>query len=243
MAATTLLTWQPAAAWHWLAHSTLWGLVLTLAAYGLGRWLYARTGWAVLQPVVVAIVAIIAILATTGISYEQYFASSQFIHFLLGPATVALALPLHAQLPRLKATLLPLSIGVGVGAVVSAVSAIVLTAQTGGDRQLQITMAPKAATTPVSIAIAEQLGGLPSLTAVVTVLAGISGAMFGPWVLDRLRISDAAARGVAIGAASHGLGTSRALLESETAGAFSAVSMGLSALATSVVVPLVLLVL
>jgi putative effector of murein hydrolase len=103
-------------------------------------------------------------------------------------------------------------------------------------------MAPKAATTPVSIAMSEQVGGIPALTAVLTILAGITGAVAGPWVLDRLRIRDPRARGIALGAVSHGIGTSRALLESRTEGAFSGLSMALTALATSALVPLVLLI-
>ena len=107
----------------------------------------------------------------------------------------------------------------------------------------QLTMAPKAATTPVSIAVSDQIGGIPPLTAVLTILAGITGAVVGPWLLDRLRIRDPRARGLALGAASHGIGTARALRESSVEGAFSALAMGLTALATSVLVPVVLLVL
>ena len=129
------------------------------------------------------------------------------------------------------------------GAVVSVVAAVLVTRIAGGSRVLELTMAPKAATTPVSIAVAEQIGGIPALTAVVTIVAGITGAVLGPWLLDRLRIVDPRARGVALGVSSHGIGTSRALQESRTEGAFSGLSMALSALATSILVPLVLLVL
>jgi putative effector of murein hydrolase len=137
----------------------------------------------------------------------------------------------------------PILTGVVAGAVASIGSAVLVTRVAGGSRALELTMAPKAATTPVSIAVSDQIGGIPPLTAVLTILAGITGAAVGPWLLDRLRIRDPRARGLALGAASHGIGTSRALRESGVEGAFSALAMALTALATSVLVPLVLLLL
>lgn len=238
-----LLTWQPAAAGEWLVTSPLFGLTATMAAYALGRWLHARTGNPLLQPVLVAIVVVSAVLLLADIDYADYLTGGVLIGFWLGPATVALALPLHHEWERIRTAALPVGVAVITGATAAIVTAIGVTAVTGGDRALQMTMAPKSATTPVSIAIAEQIGGIPALTAIVTIITGILGAMVGPWLLDRCGITDLRARGVALGSSAHGVGTSRALLESRTEGAFSAVAMGLTAVATSVLVPLVLLLL
>ena len=234
---TPLVGWHPHETWHWLTTSPLFGLTLTLLAYAAGRWVQRRTGHPVFQPVLVAIVLVGAVIVLADVPYRDYLTGGSFVGFWLGPATVALALPLHQEWHLVRRAALPILTGVLVGAVVSIGSAVLVTGLAGGSRELQLTMAPKAATTPVSIAVSAQVGGLPALTAVVTIIAGITGAMAGPWVLDRLGVRDLRARGIALGAVSHGVGTSRALLESRTEGAFSALAMALTALATSVLVP------
>jgi predicted murein hydrolase (TIGR00659 family) len=240
---TPLVGLHPQETWDWLTASPLFGLTLTLAAYAVGRWAHRRTGHPVLQPVLVAIVLVGAVLLVADVPYRDYLAGGSFVSFWLGPATVALALPLHQEWHLVRRAAVPVLTGVVAGAVVSTCSAVLVTRLAGASDALQLTMAPKAATTPVSIAISEQIGGIPALTAVLTIIAGITGAVAGPWLLDRLRIRDPRARGIALGAVSHGIGTSRALQESRTEGAFSALSMALTALATSLLVPLVLLVL
>jgi predicted murein hydrolase (TIGR00659 family) len=238
-----LVGWQPGEAWDWLRVSPLLGLGLTLGGYAVGRWAHRRTGNPVLQPVLVAIVLVAAVLLVADIPYRDYLVGGSFVSFWLGPATVALALPLHHEWHLVRRAALPVLTGIVAGAVVSIAAAVLVTEVSGGSRALQLTMAPKAATTPVSIAISDQIGGIPALTAVLTIVAGITGAVAGPWLLDLLRVRDPRARGLALGAASHGIGTSRALQESRTEGAFSALSMALTALATSILVPVVLLVL
>ena len=235
--------WHPQQTWDWLTRSPLLGLTLTVAGYAVGRWVHRRTGSPVLQPVLVAVVLVAVVLLVADVPYRDYLRGGDDIGFWLGPATVALALPLHEEWHLVRRAALPVVVGIGTGALVSVVSAVLVVRMTGGSRVLELTMAPKAATTPVSIAVSGQIGGIPALTAVVTVVAGITGAVVGPWLLDRLRVRDPRARGLALGAVSHGIGTARALQESRTEGAFSALSMALSALATSVLVPLVLLVL
>jgi predicted murein hydrolase (TIGR00659 family) len=238
---TVLVGWHPHETWNWLVTSPLFGITLTLAAYAVGRWAHRRTGAAVLQPVLVAIVLVSAVLLIGDVSYDDYLVGGGYVGFWLGPATVALALPLHHEWHLVRRAAIPILTGVTAGALVSISAAVQATRIAGGARDLQLTMAPKAATTPVSIAISDQIGGIPALTAVLTIIAGITGAVAGPWVLDRLRIRDLRARGIALGAVAHGIGTSRALLESRTEGAFSALSMALSALATSILVPVLLL--
>lgn len=227
----------------WLVTSPLFGILVTLAAYAAGRWAQRRTGSPLVQPVFVAIVLIGGLLMAFDIDYADYLDGAAYVGFWLGPATVALALPLHAELALVRRTALPLVVGLLAGTVVSIVSAVLFTRWAGGTEALQLTMAPKAATTPVSIAIAEGIGGIPALTAVITIVAGIIGAMIGPWVLDRVGVRDKRARGIALGTTSHGIGTARALQESVTEGAFSALCMALAALVTSAFVPLLLLIL
>lgn len=225
----------------WLRTSPLLGLFLTLLGYRLGTEVRRLTGdHALAQPVLIAIIFIGGALALLQVDYADYLQGAGIIAFFLGPATVALAVPLHRQAHHLGRMLVPMLIALPVGALVSIVSSVVAVRLLGGDRLLEITMAPKAATTPVSLAVSDAIGGLPSLTAVLAIVVGILGAVAAPAVLTAARIHDRRARGLAIGAVSHGIGTSRALKEDATEGAFSGLSMGLTALLISVLVPTVL---
>jgi predicted murein hydrolase (TIGR00659 family) len=225
-----------------VVESPLLLVLLTLLGYRAGQLLRDRTGGHPLaQPVLTAIVVTAAVITALDVDYATYARGSELISFWLGPATVALAVPLHRQVRRLRGVAVPMLVAIPLGACVSIASAYLLVTALGGGEELALTLAPKAATTPVSIALSEQVGGIPALTAVFTILAGILGAIAGPAVLTWARVRDPRARGLAMGASSHGVGTSRALTEDETEGAFSGLSMGLSALATSVLLPLVLL--
>ncbi len=216
----------------------LW-LVVTLLAYQLGLWLRERTGSHPLaQPVLVAIVLVGGLVVLLDVDYAAYADDTALITFVLGPATVALAVPLHRQLARLRGFVLPLLSAVVAGAVVSVAAAVGLVRLLGGDDLLALSMAPKATTTPVSIAVSDTLGGLPPLTAALTITAGILGAVAGPGVLSLLRVRDHRARGLAVGSASHGIGTGRMIVDHPVEGAFSGLAMGLTALVTSVVAPL-----
>jgi predicted murein hydrolase (TIGR00659 family) len=228
----------------WLRTSPLFFVLLTLAAYRLGRELKDRTGGhALAQPVLVAMVVIGLALSALDVDYPTYRDGTELIAFWLGPAIVALAVPLHRNVHRLRGFVVPMLIAIPVGAVVSIVLAVVLVRVFGGSEELALTMSPKAATTPVSLALSEENGGIPALTAVFSIVIGIVGAIIGPAVLTLLRVRDRRARGLAMGAVSHGVGTSRSLHDDETEGAFAGLSMGLTALATSLLLPLVLLLL
>lgn len=227
-----------------LRDSPLTWIFLTVLAYRLGLWIRERShGHPLAQPVLVAAGLLIAMLAFTGIDYYTYMQGGALIHLVLGPATVALAVPLHRQAHHLREMALPLSVALPAGAVVSIGSAVLTVRALGGGEALEHTIAPKAATTPVAIAIAEGIGGVPALVAVFTMLAGMLGAVFGPWLLDRLGIDDRRVRGLAMGAVSHGVGTSRSLHDHLTEGAFAGLAMGLTALLTSLLVPVVIAVL
>lgn len=228
--------------WEWLRASPLLGLFLTLLGYRIGtdvqRWARGHT---LAQPVLVAIVFIGTAMWLLDIDYDEYLVGAGVIAFFLGPATVALAVPLHRQAHHLRHLLLPMLVAIPVGAVVSIASGVLVVRWLGGGETLQLTMAPKAATTPVSLAVSDAIGGLPPLSAVFTIVIGIVGAVAAPMLLDVARIRDRRARGLAIGAVSHGIGTARAMREHPLEGAFSGLSMGLTALAISLLTPLVLL--
>ena len=225
--------------WVYLSASPLLHLTLTLAAFQLGAYVYERAGRnPLLNPVLLAVTMIVAVLTVTGTPYNTYFDGAQFVHFLLGPATVALAIPLYRQFDRVRRSGAALLASIAVGSLTASGSAMAVAWGLGASRDVVVSIAPKSVTAPVAMGISEQLGGLPSLTAVLVILTGILGAMIGPGILNLLRISDWAARGVAMGTASHGIGTARALQVNEVAGAFSGLAMGLNALATALLLPL-----
>lgn len=227
-----------------VARSPLGLLAVTLLGYQLGRWMQQRTGGHPLaQPVLVAVVVAGSAISVLDVDYADYRSATELVAFWLGPATVALAVPLHRQADRLKGFVVPMIVAVLVGAAVSITSAVLLARGLGADTALEKTLATKAATTPVAIAITESLGGIPPLAAVFAILIGIFSAIVGPATLNLLRIRDRRARGLAVGAVSHGVGASRMLREDETEGAFAGLAMGLSALAISVLVPVLALVL
>jgi len=226
--------------WVYLSASPLLHLTLTLVAFQAGNWLYRRSGLnPLLNPVLIAVVAIVVILILTGTSYDSYFQGAQFVHFLLGPATVALAIPLYRQFETVRRSALAIFISLLCGTLTAAGSAVAITFALGAGELSVISIAPKSVTAPIAMGIVEQFGGLPSLTAVLVILTGIVGAMLGPLLLDLLGIKDWQARGFALGTASHGIGTARALQVNEVAGAFSGLAMGLNALATAILLPII----
>ncbi|CTQ67710.1 LrgB family protein [Roseibium alexandrii] len=226
--------------WVYLSASPLLALTLTLVAYQVGFWIYRRAGFnPLLNPVLIAVVLLVSLLLVTDTQYSVYFEGAQFVHFMLGPATVALALPLYRQLERVRRSSIAILASLLAGSLTAAISAVGIAALFGASKETLVSLAPKSVTAPVAMGISEQLGGLPSLTAVLVILTGITGAALGPLLLNLMGVKDMAARGLAIGTASHGIGTARALQVSELAGAFSGLAMGLNALATATLLPLV----
>ncbi|MBO9419705.1 LrgB family protein [Labrenzia sp. R4_1] len=226
--------------WVYLSASPLLALTLTLVAYQVGFWIYRRAGFnPLLNPVLIAVVLLVSLLLVTDTQYSVYFEGAQFVHFMLGPATVALALPLYRQLERVRRSSIAILASLLAGSLTAAISAVGIAALFGASKETLVSLAPKSVTAPVAMGISEQLGGLPSLTAVLVILTGITGAALGPLLLNLMGVKDMAARGLAIGTASHGIGTARALQVSELAGAFSGLAMGLNALATAILLPLV----
>lgn len=225
--------------WVYLSASPLLHLTLTLAIFLLASKLFRKLRMnPLLNPVLLSVICIVLLLQLTDTTYDVYFEGAQFVHFLLGPATVALAIPLYRQFEQVKKTAAATLISLLCGALTSALSAVLIAWLLGAKTVSIISLAPKSVTAPVAMGISEQLGGLPSLTAVIVILTGIIGAMLGPLILSALKITDSAARGLAMGTASHGIGTARALQINEVAGAFSGLAMGLNAIATAILLPI-----
>ncbi len=225
--------------WVYLSASPLLHLTLTLAAFQAGMWFYRRANLnPLLNPVLIAVLLLVAVLWVTGTPYKTYFDGAQFVHFLLGPATVALAIPLYRQFAKVRRSALAVVSSIIAGSMTAAATAVATGWLFGASHQTLVSMAPKSVTAAVAMGISEQLGGLPSLTAVLVIVTGILGAMLGPPVLNLLRIESWEARGLAMGTASHGIGTARALQVNEVAGAFAGLAMGLNALATAILLPI-----
>lgn len=224
--------------WVYLSASPLLGLTITLVAYNLAYRLYVRANAnPIVNPVASAIVALIVFLLLADIEYADYFRGAQFVHFLLGPATVALAVPLYHQLVKLRRLWLPLAISIVSGVTIAALCSIGIAAFLGAGPETLFSLAPKSATAPVAMGISERIGGLPSLTAVLVVTTGIVGAVTGTKLLSILNIRDDSVKGVAMGLTAHGIGTARAFQINAEMGAFSGLAMALSAFTTAVILP------
>ena len=224
--------------WVYLSGTPLAGLTLTLLAYSAAWYAYRRASFHPLaNPVPVAVGLIVAALALTGTPYPTYFDGAQFVHFLLGPATVALAIPLYDQRAKLKRLWLPLTLGLAAGVVTAIVSAVAIAWALGASRETLLSLAPKSVTTPIAMGIAEKIGGLPSLTAVFVILTGMTGAIIARPLLNAIGVSAHPTRGFAVGVAAHGIGTARAFQVSEEMGAFAGLAMGLTALLTAFIAP------
>jgi len=233
-----------AALWSYLSTEPLLWLTATLLAYLAAAQLARALGtppWA--NPVLMAVLILAPVLWATSTPYATYFEGAQFIHFLLGPATVALALPLYDNLPTIRKTVLPIVAALLVGSVVAAVSAIGLASAFGLAPAVIVSLAPKSTTAPGALGIAEAIGGLPSLTAVLVILTGIVGAVTVTPLMNALRITDWRARGFAVGVAAHGIGTARAFQVHPQAGAYAGIALALNAVLTSLLVPLLVRVL
>ena len=224
--------------WVYLSAQPLVWLTLTLAVYLIAVTLHRKAGGhPAANPVLISVAILVALLLATDTPYQRYFDGAQFVHFLLGPATVALAVPLHGQLKRLVAMGGPILVALVVGSLVAGLSAYTIGALLGASAPTLASLAPKSVTTPIAMGIAERLGGLASLTAVFVILTGIFGAIFADGLLRRLGVKDEASIGFALGLASHGIGTARAFQLSEQTGAFAALAMGLNGLLTALTLP------
>lgn len=225
-----------------LVSTPLFGVVLTLVIFRLAELLYRRSGYVLLNPVFVTICSIIAILKFSHIDYADYARGGDLILFLLGPSVVALALPLWQRRKQILQRKIPILVGICAGALTSIVSAAGTAWLLGGSTEVVLSLVPKSVTTPIAIGISEQIGGIVPLTAALVVLTGCLGAICGPEFCRLIGIRKPTALGLAIGTASHGIGTARVLEEDRLAGAVSGLAIGLNGIATAILVPLLWLI-
>lgn len=227
--------------WLYLSATPLFGLTATIAVYVLAHAVYVRLDqapWA--NPVLWTVLALAVLLGVTGTPYPVYFSGAQFIHFLLGPAVVALAWPLWQRRAELRRRAWPLLAAALAGGTVAAGSAVGIGWALGLPGDVLASLAPKSVTAPVAMGIAAQLGGIPALAAVFAVLTGLVGAVSAKYLLDALRIKRPEIRGFALGTASHGVGAARAMQVHPDAGAYAALALGLQVLLAALLMPLVL---
>lgn len=227
--------------WVYLSQTPLVWLTATLVAYVLADAVSQKLNrHPLVNPVVIAAGILIVVLKVTDTNFRTYFEGAQFVHFLLGPATVALAVPLFRNLPKVTSRIVPVLAALFAGSVTAILSALAIGWALGLPTDILVSLAPKSVTTPIAMGISEQLGGIPTLTAVLVIATGVAGAMMVTPLMNALRIRDYAARGFAVGIASHGIGTARAFQIDPIAGTFAGIAMALNGALTALLVPLII---
>jgi len=226
--------------WVYLSATPLFGLTATLVVYVIARAAYQRAHhapWA--NPVLWSVVVLAALLTLSGTPYPTYFSGAQFIHFLLGPAVVALAWPLWQRRAELRLRVAPIAVSALAGGAAAAISAFAIGAALGLPPDVLRSLAPKSVTAPVAMGIAQQIGGIPALGAVFAVLTGLVGAISAKYLFDALRVAAPEVRGFSIGTIAHGIGAARAMQVHPDAGAYAALALSLQVLLASLLMPLV----
>jgi predicted murein hydrolase (TIGR00659 family) len=227
--------------WVYLSGTPLLWLTVTLVAYLFADAVSSLCDRHPLaNPVPISVLAISVLLLATDTQFSAYFAGAQFVHFLLGPATVALALPLYRYLPQVRRSLIPMLVALFAGSVAAIASAVVLAKLFGLSEAATLALAPKSSTAAIAMGIAEKIAGDPALTAVLVIATGITGAIVVTPLMNLLGLTNYAARGFAAGLAAHGLGTARAFQVDPLAGTFAGIALGLNGLMTAILVPLLL---
>lgn len=224
---------------HSLVHSEIFDLALVVGTYIAATILYKKTHLSVLHPLLTSIFVIIVILEFLDIEYASFQQGSHLIHFMLGPSVVALGYVLFEQMKYLKGNVVSILTSVFVGAIVGIISVIAIGKLMGADQSLIATLQPKSVTTPIAMGISEKNGGIPSLTAVIVVAVGIFGSIVGPAVMKVLGIKSRIAKGLALGASSHGVGTAAAIQLGAVEGALSGLAIGLMGIMTAILVPVI----
>lgn len=225
-------------AWQALIHHPLFGVGVTLGAYQLALAAYEKTRWVFLQPVLVSMLLVIGVLLACGIEYPEYRKSAEVLTVFLGPATVALAVPLFLNLKRIRQLFWPTLLTLVIGGVVATVLGVLLAWLFGAEHLMLMSLAPKSVTSPIAMLVANQIGGIAALAAVFVLITGVIGAICGPELMRLVGVRHPAAQGLALGMTAHAVGTSRALQEGEECGAFAALGMSLMGVGTAVLLPL-----
>lgn len=222
-----------------LLTSTEFILLLIFSSYLLGQWIFKRTRIAIFHPLIISIGLIIGFLKLMNIEYEAFSRGAEFVNFMLGPSIVALGYVLYSQMQYLKGNVISIMLSIFIGSIVGIVSVIVIARLTGADQILVHSLEPKSVTTAIAISIAEQTGGNVSLTAVIVVFCGILGSIIGPPILKLIGIKSSVAKGLALGAASHSVGTAKAMEMGLIEGALSGLAIGLMGVMTALLIPII----
>lgn len=215
-----------------LAESVYMGVMLTLGTYCIGIWLKKVSGWTLMNPLLVSIVLSIGFLCATGTSYESYAKGADVISYLLTPATVCLAVPLYEQIEHLKRNYHAVTLGIVAGVLSSMLSILGMVLLLGMDHQAYVTLLPKSITTAIGMGVSEELGGNVPVTILVIVITGITGNIFAEKFLRLIKVKEPIAKGIAIGSASHVIGTSKAMEMGQTEGAMSSLAIVTSGVLT-----------
>jgi predicted murein hydrolase (TIGR00659 family) len=227
--------------WIYLQAEPLFWLTLTIGSYLIADFIYRKSNlFPLLNPVALSVLLVSLILIVFNIKYERYFDGAKFIHFLLGPATVALAIPIYRKWDLIVSNSKAIFVSLILGSFFAIFITYVLSLHFELQEELIFSLLPRSVTAPIAMGISEIIGGIPSLTAIITLITGVIGASLGVFVFDIMKLKKMEARGFSLGLASHGIGTARAMSRDKNAGVFAAVGMGLSGLITSIIVPLFL---
>lgn len=221
-----------------IVHSQVFLLTLTIGVYLGASWLRRRIDLAVLHPVLVSIVAMIGFVRFSGITYEHYMQQTQVIDFLLGLSVVALGYVLHDQIRNIRGNVIAIVVAILTGSAVGIVSVALIARWMGADAAVVASLEPKSVTTAIALSLSANAGGIPSLTSVVVIVVGVFGGIVGPWVLRKVGVESRIAKGLAMGAAAHAMGTARAMELGAVEGAISGLAIGLMGIATAVLVPI-----
>ena len=215
-------------------------LAITFGVYYLTRQLQKKTGWIVLNPILMTIIILIIFLKVTGISYDTFEAGGKYIDFWIKPAIVALGVPLYQNLKNIRRNILTIMASQLVGCLVGIISVVLIAAWMGASHEVIVSLAPKSVTTPIAMEVCKATGGIPSLTAAIVVCVGIFGAVFGFKILEVWHVRNPYSQGLGIGTATHAMGTSRAMEKGKTYGAYSSVGLIINGLLTALLTPLIL---
>lgn len=225
-----------------LFNTPYFGLIISFLTFELGIYLNKKFKLSAFNPLLVSMVLIIFLLSVFNIEVEYYNQGGDLLSFFLGPATVVLAVPLYKRLELLKSNFKAILIGITAGSTSGILTIIFLAKLFGLNGEIGLSMIPKSVTTPIGIEISQQIGGIPSITVAAIILTGILGAVIGPFICQLFRINDKVAIGIAMGTASHAIGTTRAIELGETEGAMSSLAIGLAGLITVFIVPFLVIV-
>lgn len=215
-------------------------IALTFGSYFLGKLLRRKTGWVVMNPILVSIATVITFLGAMDISYETYNKGGQMIEFWLRPAVVALGVPLYLQLSRIKRQLVPILLCELAGCVVGIVSVVWIASEMGASREVILSLAPKSVTTPIAMEVTNSIGGIPSLTAAVVVCVGLFCAVCGYKTMGFARVRGSVAQGLSMGTAAHALGTATSMDRSRLQGAYASLGLTLNGILTSLLTPCII---